>query len=284
MKKFFLIQLGLLLFAFSYCKEEVTIQKENIEKFIAKPQFIKGDVKLERQGNIQNLEMNTMLLKDDKILTGKDAALDIILKDRGIIRIGEESVIEIKSLLEENLEFNQSSGTIITHLKRLSSSEKFSVVTPTSVASVRGTSFIVKVDKQTNNTNIALVEGSLEIKDNKGKSVILDEPGEISISKDMEIRKENLKPLSKESLKLLKDLASADKGNVQEFSSFIQELKNSKVYKEIQTESNFERKIEETKLVQTQKNIEKIKSSEEETIKRNTAKDPLKIPTDKEFK
>jgi RNA polymerase-binding transcription factor DksA len=113
--------------------------------------------------------------------------------------------------------------------------------------------------------------------------MVLDKAGEITIQKQMDLTKQKIRPLSKESLEMLKQLAAQDKGNVQEFVSFVQELKNSSSYKDIGLESNYEEKLEETVSKQEKKIVQKIQSGEETVLKRNIKKDPLKVPPSKDF-
>jgi len=282
MKKQPLLILLMILIGLANCKEERQIQKQPEKNIIARIQYIKGDVILQKENTQKSAQINDVLEMNDIILTKDDATVDIIVKNKGIIRIGENARVELKTLSEENIELKQGSGTVITHLKKLNANENYSVVTPTSVAAVRGTSFITKVDKD-QNTTVALVHGSIEIKDKTGNSMVLDKAGEITIQKQMDLTKQKVRPLSKESLEMLKQLAAQDKGNVQEFVSFVQELKNSSSYKDIGLESNYEEKLEETVSKQEKKIVQKIQSGEETVLKRNIKKDPLKVPPSKDF-
>jgi len=282
MKKQPLLILLMILIGLANCKEERQIQKQPEKNIIARIQYIKGDVILQKENTQKSAQINDVLEMNDIILTKDDATVDIIVKNKGIIRIGENARVELKTLSEENIELKQDSGTVITHLKKLNANENYSVVTPTSVAAVRGTSFITKVDKD-QNTTVALVHGSIEIKDKTGNSMVLDKAGEITIQKQMDLTKQKVRPLSKESLEMLKQLAAQDKGNVQEFVSFVQELKNSSSYKDIGLESNYEEKLEETVSKQEKKIVQKIQSGEETVLKRNIKKDPLKVPPSKDF-
>jgi hypothetical protein len=282
MKKQTLLILLMILIGLANCKEERQIQKQPEKNIIARIQYIKGEAILQKENTQKSAQINDVLEMNDIILTKDDATVDIIVKNKGIIRIGENARVELKTLSEENIELKQDSGTVITHLKKLNANENYSVVTPTSVAAVRGTSFITKVDKD-QNTTVALVHGSIEIRDKKGNSMVLDKAGEITIQKQMDLTKQKIRPLSKESLEMLKQLAAQDKGNVQEFVSFVQELKNSSSYKDIGLESNYEEKLEETVSKQEKKIVQKIQSGEETVLKRNIKKDPLKVPPSKDF-
>jgi len=282
MKKQPLLILLMILIGLENCKEERQIQKQPEKNILARIQYIKGEAILQKENTQKSAQINDVLEMNDIILTKDDATVDIIVKNKGIIRIGENARVELKTLSEENIELKQGSGTVITHLKKLNANENYSVVTPTSVAAVRGTSFITKVDKD-QNTTVALVHGSIEIKDKTGNSMVLDKAGEITIQKQMDLTKQKVRPLSKESLEMLKQLAAQDKGNVQEFVSFVQELKNSSSYKDIGLESNYEEKLEETVSKQEKKIVQKIQSGEETVLKRNIIKDPLKVPPSKDF-
>lgn len=280
-KNSFILLVGLIFFIF--CKQEVTqVKKASEEQPIAKIQYLKGSVKIERSGTVVEAKINDFLQVKDILIAEKDSVVDIILKEKGILRINENTRVEIRSLTSENIEIFQNNGSVITHLKKLKETENYSIITPTSVAAVRGTSFITKVVNE-NRTDFALVEGKLEIKNQKGEKIILDQAAEISVEKEKELSKKRIQPLSKESLQMLRELASQDKGNVQEFVSFVSELKNSSAYKDIGVDVNYQEKVEEAKKLPEKKVVEKIKSSEEKIIQRNVKNDPLKIPTEKDF-
>lgn len=274
-----MIILGLFLIG---CKQEIQVQKQPEETVIAKVQFIKGNSVIKRNGEEKSIQVNDSLQIKDVIITKENSSVDIILKNKGIIRIGENTQIELQTLSEENIQINQNSGTVITHLKKLKENEGYSIITPTSVAAVRGTSFITNVNEQ-KNTNIALINGKIEIKNNQGSTLILDQPGEVTVQKEKDLTKEKVRPLSKESLKLLKELAAQETGNVQEYVSFVQEIKNSSAYKEVELESNYQEKVEDAINKQDKKLIKKVQSGEETVIKRNIKNDPLKVPTSKDF-
>lgn len=269
------------LISLEFCKKE-SVKKTIEEQPLAKIQYIKGQIKIEREGSVIEGKINDFLQKNDILITEENSIVDIILREKGILRITENTKIKMNSLTPENIEIIQDKGSVITHLKKLKESENYTIVTPTSIAAVRGTSFITKVLKD-DQTNFALIEGKIEIKNKKGNSIILDQAGEIIIEKDKEISRKKILPLSKESLDILKEIASQDKGNVQEYVSFVTEIKNSSAYKNIATDINYEAKVEESKTLHQKKIIEKLKSSEENVIQRNIKKDPLKIPSEKDF-
>ncbi len=277
--RYLIIFVGLV--SLEFCKKE-SIKEANIEQPIAKIQYIKGVVKIEREGNVIEGKINDFLQKNDILYTEKDSVVDIIIRQKGIIRITDNTKIKINFITSENIEIFQDKGSIITHLRKLKESENYSIVTPTSVAAVRGTSFITKIINE-NQTNFALIEGRIEIKNKKGETIILEQAGEIIVERDKELSKKKILPLSKESLQILKEIASQDKGNIQEYASFVTEIKNSSMYKYIATDTNYEEKVEEFKKLPEKKVIEKIKSSEENVIQRNIKKDPLKIPSEKDF-
>lgn len=281
-QKQFIATFGLFLI-FAFCKQETTqIQKQPIEEVIARVQFIKGEVFLQRNDEVKPLNVNDSLVMNDIIITKDNSLVDIIIKNKGIVRLAENTKIHIQTLTNESIELHQDSGTVITHLKRLKQTENYTIITPTSIAAVRGTSFITKV-LQDKSTNYALIEGKIEIKNDKGKSIVMDQPGELVVQKQMDLTKQKVRPLSKESLQILKEIAAQETGNIQEFASFVQELKNSSAFKNLEVDSDYEQKVQNAMNKQDRKTIEKVKSGEETVIKRNIKTDPLKIAPEKDF-
>lgn len=274
----------LILVVFLDCKQKVQeVQNPQISEPIAKVQFIQGDVYLFRGEEKRKLQINEFLFMSDAIQTEKNSIVDIIFRNKGIVRLNQNTKIELQVLSEDKIQLRQDSGTVINHLKKLSDKESYTITTPTSIAAVRGTSFIVKV-KDSRKTEFALIEGKIEIQNQKGQKVIIDKPGEITIEQDKELKEDLLKPLSKESIQILKEIAASDVGNVQEYASFIQEIKNSTALKEIAIDEDYEKKVSESVFKQNKKSVEKVQSAEKLVIKRNTQNDPLKIPVNEDYR
>lgn len=125
-------------------------------------QFHKGEKKPE------NVQLASPVFMNDRIKTKGDSEASFTFDDRSSLTIGENSNIRIKKHIydpEKDLRqtvVNITEGTVrfvVTKGKAKGSS--FKVVTPTAVAGVRGTEFVVVVDN-TGKTSFIGISGSIE--------------------------------------------------------------------------------------------------------------------------
>ena len=123
--------------------------------------FMIGDVKK----NNAVAEIGDIVKENDIITTGENASCDVKIGD-SIIRIKSQSKAIMSSLLRkgttENTTINLDSGKIICKAKKLLKDDSFIVKTPTTVAAVRGTQFIVEADKKLT-SRIKVFEGEVKV-------------------------------------------------------------------------------------------------------------------------
>ena len=134
--------------------------KDQIDEY-AVISFMIGDVKK----NNATVEIGDVIKEKDIIITGSDSFCDVKIGG-SIIRIKAKSKVIISSLLRTNNVEKTSLGLDIGKMlckpKKLLKSESFIVKTPTAVAGVRGTKFIVEADKF-KTTRIKVFSGKLKI-------------------------------------------------------------------------------------------------------------------------
>ena len=146
----------------------VTCSKKEQKTISAKLSFLKGDVTVTRQGASQKAVLNMRLTQDDVVKTGPDSEVNILFANIGVSKIKQNSEIIIKSIFEtvdgETIIINASKGKIFSALKKLSKDKSsFEIHTPTAVAGVRGTTFLVIVVPG-KHSRIGVFSGSVEIK------------------------------------------------------------------------------------------------------------------------
>mgnify|MGYP003774970365 CR=1 FL=1 len=111
-------------------------------------QSVLGDVKIIRTPGEKKAIPGDMLAINDIIITGKQSVADLTYGSSGIIRISEKSTLAITVIAgdasSESI-IKLDKGKIFLTLGKLQNTG-FKVRTPTVVASVRGTSFVVSAD------------------------------------------------------------------------------------------------------------------------------------------
>ncbi len=135
-------------------------QKVRVDEY-ATISFMIGDVSL----NNMDATINAIVRESDVIKTGKSSFCDIKI-GQSIIRIKEKSIVTFSELFHKNglekTSLAMNIGKVLCKPKKLLKSERFLVKTPTAVAGVRGTKFVVQADKR-KNTMIKVFGGKVKI-------------------------------------------------------------------------------------------------------------------------
>jgi hypothetical protein len=113
-------------------------QKAEDQREAAKIIFIKGKANV----NGRVLKQGDNFPTDEEVQLEKDSTVDVRFKNGSIVRL-KESKVKLK--LEDNsIEWFLSSGIIYSSVAKKSKTEKYSILTPTSVMGVRGTRFFAQ--------------------------------------------------------------------------------------------------------------------------------------------
>ncbi|PKA15169.1 surface adhesin Lsa33 [Leptospira haakeii] len=190
--------------------------------------FTKGTVKIfDKAGKEKAVALDTFLLPEDKIETGKDSYADLQLTEGVLVRIKENTSLTLKKIFvdsangETYADMGLIKGKIFTKVAgKLTKTSKFTVSTPTVVASVRGTEFIVEESGKGTSTRVS--DGSVEVADadNPENQAIAD-AGE-NVSSNGDTFKEQ--PLTEDEAQELKDDSATIQSITEEQRARIQEI------------------------------------------------------------
>lgn len=153
MRRYGMLFLCILFFTWSGCGK--------VAEEYAIVSFFIGDVKK----NNADIEIGDAIQEKDRITTGVQSSCDIRIGE-SIIRVKENSNVLISQLMRqgavENTSLGLDVGKILCKPKKLMKSESFLVKTPTAVAGVRGTKFIVEADPN-KTTRIKVFDGKVKV-------------------------------------------------------------------------------------------------------------------------
>lgn len=112
------------------------------------------------------VKMREMIGEGTFIRTRKQSSCDIMLKNGSVIKIVENSIVYIDKLLmtgERNYKnrFKLEAGSILAKSAKLIGDSSFTITTPTAVAGVRGTEFVVS--HYSGKTRVAVKEGKVAV-------------------------------------------------------------------------------------------------------------------------
>lgn len=238
--------------------------------------FYYGDVTIVNDGKKTKPKLKMILISGDTIQTRAKGRVDVQLLNFGVIRINQNSKVDIDKVISEvneSIKIGLDRGQILCKFKKLKKGKEAIIETPTAVAGVRGTTFLVEADEKTKKSEIAVTSGSVEVenKNDPGKKKIVkaNETAEVSTKDKVlkvvkgidtkklkelkvlekvkmfkDVKSVNVKSLKKLSVKNLKDLNIKDmKGLGGEFKSLFKG--SSKGESGASTKTS--KKVEETK-------------------------------------
>ncbi|WP_411823719.1 FecR domain-containing protein [Leptospira sp. 'Mane'] len=270
--------------------------------------FIKGDVIVLREGSQVKPVLGDILVATDTVVTGANGTAEILLGEDGVLKLAKNTALSINSALkghaeERNTEVNLQYGKLVTVLKKERKSESFHIATPTSIAGVRGTSFLTSVENPSSKSGsvpcgqsncvvkYAVLDGAIAIrKSNSENELILDKQKEATIGSDSKLSEKLVKPLDSQSLGELKEMLVFENTKMLEFESLSNELRsNNEVLKQMDVGSSLDevetsvRKKEATRnksdeVITTAKSVEESKY-----IQKDVQKDSLKLPAKEGF-
>ncbi|AVQ11996.1 Sigma factor regulatory protein, FecR/PupR family [Leptospira santarosai] len=134
--------------------------------------------------------LGASLKTGDKVSTKDKSKVDIQFTDGSAVRISENSVIEFDALTinskgNSDTRLALVSGKVFAKVNKASKEDQFSVVTPTAIAGVRGTSFIVDRSK-TDKAIVKVLDGAVAV---APRLVVLEGLSEEEIAKNENLKK-----------------------------------------------------------------------------------------------
>ncbi|MBP7737379.1 MAG: FecR domain-containing protein [Spirochaetes bacterium] len=113
-------------------------------------QFSVGNAKILSAGGEKAAAAGAVISYNDSIVTGAASFVDLNFGTRGVIRIVENSTVKMAALKTadgaDQAQFDLDKGKILVVMAKLSKEAGFTVKTRTTIAAIRGTSFMVVSD------------------------------------------------------------------------------------------------------------------------------------------
>ncbi|MBU0496724.1 MAG: FecR family protein [Candidatus Thermoplasmatota archaeon] len=158
-----------------------------------------GTVEVKHEGSNWVAATSGMLLyQSDALRTGDDTFASVILFESSIIRLDSNTEILLKEMIQQadttNITIEQESGRTWNTIQKISGIDNYEVQTPTTVASVRGTTFDFNMTTS-GTTNVSVINGTVNvsrlingtitetIEVNENESVVVDPQSNVSLGK-----------------------------------------------------------------------------------------------------
>ncbi|WP_078125224.1 lipoprotein LipL45 [Leptospira alexanderi] len=135
--------------------------------------------------------LGASLKTGDKVSTKNKSKVDIQFADGSAVRISENSVIDFDALTinskgNSDTRLALVSGKVFAKVNKASKEDQFSVVTPTAIAGVRGTSFIVDRSTSSDKAVVKVLDGAVAV---APRVAILEGLSEEEIAKNENLKK-----------------------------------------------------------------------------------------------
>jgi len=135
--------------------------KKSEQELVVTVQFSVGNAKIVSASGVKAASSGAVISYDDSIVTGPSSVVDLNFGTKGVIRIVENSSVKMAVLQahtgNEQVQFDMKKGKIFVIMSKLSKESSFRVTTPTTIAAIRGTSFMVVSDPK--NSRIYVLKG-----------------------------------------------------------------------------------------------------------------------------
>ncbi|MGA2175013.1 MAG: FecR family protein [Verrucomicrobiota bacterium] len=119
---------------------------------------VHGKVEYFQENQWLNVKPNIQLAHGTTLRTGPDSYVDVFVNGISIIRVTEQTTMQLQKMTRTSAErgadtetiLNLERGTILGNVRKLSANSRYEIATPHGVARIRGTDFQVSVSPQTN--------------------------------------------------------------------------------------------------------------------------------------
>jgi hypothetical protein len=105
-----------------------------------------GQVEVDMGSGYQVAQNGMELEQDAKVRTGADAEATVVLHESVFVTLASNTEVAIADLDKDHVQVTQPSGSVWSKVTKLGGVEQYSVQTPTTTATVRGTLFKTDVD------------------------------------------------------------------------------------------------------------------------------------------
>ena len=121
-----------------------------------------------RKNKWEKVRQGDSILKDDRIRTGRNSRAELVFKNKVYLRASANSEMNVRSLFgdtkEQDLDVNLIRGTLWTSaLRKLKKKSRVKIRTPDAVMAVKGTQFNTVFQPSTEQLEIIVVEGKIEV-------------------------------------------------------------------------------------------------------------------------
>ncbi|EOQ96103.1 sigma factor regulatory protein, FecR/PupR family [Leptospira wolbachii serovar Codice str. CDC] len=269
--------LALLFTGLTVCKKpdaEVSEAPKKAADLSAVVVFAVGDSKIQHADQTEEkAHLGALLKSGDNVVTGDNGKVDIQFADGSSIRISPKSAIDFAKLSQDNSGTTDTqialvSGKVFAKVNKAKKEDNFTVVTPTAIAGVRGTSFIVEA-AEGKPAKVKVVEGAVAF---APRVPALEKLSSEEISGNADLKKLQ-ESLAKAEVILEKDQASTQSAKSADLAKSSSDIKSLDLTKAFKTSEKEKLVVESAKLTKNEE--QEIKTIV--TVDKQTAQEIVKL-------
>ncbi|MCS7228369.1 MAG: FecR family protein, partial [Endomicrobia bacterium] len=159
----------------------------------------RGQVQVIRGKTAVSVKKGLLLYENDRIKTMKNSDAVLIFRDGSSVSLGENTDVVIRDLIEK-ISISLDRGKVKTKVVSKQTNEVFEIRTPVSVASVRGTEFILIYEN--NISELYVLDGEVNFEDILGNTTVVSSM-EQCFATEQGLQEKSL--IDKEKIKVIKE-------------------------------------------------------------------------------
>jgi hypothetical protein len=200
--------------------------------------FSVGDSRISHvDGTEEKAQLGATVKTGDTIITGDKGKVDLQFENGSSIRISPATTLDFAKIAintngSSDTQLALVSGKVFANVNKTKKEDNFSVVTPTAIAGVRGTSFIVENDLKTNRARVKVLDGAVAMSPRVPALESLT-PEEIESNKDLKKLQDSLQAVEVVIEKYQESVVSANNPKI---SSDLQSLDLAKAISTVEKE------------------------------------------------
>jgi len=247
----------------SSCKKEQKVAREGIVN------FMNGEVHLIVGGKKSAAKVGEVITQGMKIITGDKSFVDIYFGENAV-KVLSNTVIEIKQLIV-NMENNSEETELLIEKgqafskisKKLSKNDSYKVRTPTTIAAIRGTDFLVS--EENGKGKVSCLDGKVAVRD-----ATVKDSREVELNAGEEVEVEPGKDLS------VRGISESSKKDIKRILNDIREMRKD-IRKRFEEEREAIRKQVVEQKEKNREMVQKLKDENKERIEDQKALDKANI-------
>jgi len=147
----------LMLLGLAFCGKKEVSQKPTSMVIV----FTSGEATVVKGAERIPARVGLLVAQNDEIQT-TNGSVDLQTRGGSAIRVKEFTTIKVATLLGDgDTKISMKHGGLLANVKKSSANEDFSVVTPTAIAGVRGTTFSVEMEDEQSSPVVKVLDGKV---------------------------------------------------------------------------------------------------------------------------